>query len=220
MSNKIEIPDDPEIVVAVSFINKYRNLLIGGVLLIAIVLVGKIWWDKNREETRKLAADKLFLVKVDFDNRDYEKVIKDGKNQIEKFSSYPQSGEMMLLIAKSYLATNKEAEAVKMLEECASSFKSDDLLYFSANNMLGIITLDKAVLNKDKAAAEQAAAYFDKAAASNQEIFADQCRFNSAKALLIAEKKDKAKEILTALDKKEELSYSLKDKTKKLLETL
>jgi len=220
MNKKIQLPEDPEIIVAYSFINKYKNLLVGGVLLIALLIVGKIWYNDSTEKSRKLAAEKLFAVKVDFDNNNFEKVIKDGLENINKFSGYNQSGEIMLLVAKAYVGMNKPDEAVKILEKCASSFSGDDLLAYSANYMLAVITLDKAVAAKDKAGAEKAAGLFEKASKTNQNVFADQCSFYAAKAFIQADKKDKAKEILTALDKKEEVAYAIKDKAKKLLNTL
>jgi predicted negative regulator of RcsB-dependent stress response len=220
VNTKVSLPDDPEIIVAVTFLNKYRNLIIGGVILVALLLVGKVWYNDNAVKTQKLASDKLFLIKTDFESKNYDKVIKDGLENISKYSSYSQSGEMMLLVAKTYIAMNKPDDAIAMLEKCASSFSSDDLLAYSANYMLGVISLDKAVLSNDKAVADKAVGYFEKAAKTNQEIFADQSNFNIAKALVLADKKDKAKEILKTLDKKEELSYALKEKTKKLLQTL
>jgi len=220
VNKKIDMAEDTESIIAVGFINKYKNLLISGVLIIALLIVGRIWWNDNAAEKQKQAADKLFAVKVDYENKNYEKVIADGQKSISEFSGYNQSGEMMLLVAKAYVSLNKVDEAVKILEKCASSFSGDDLLAYSANYMLGIIALDKAAAGSDKSAAETAAGYFDKAAKTNNSIFANQCKLFQAKALLLAEKKDDAKTILTALDKNEELEYAIKDKVKKMLAEL
>lgn len=217
MNKKIDMAEDTEIIIAVGFINKYKNLLISGVLIIALLIVGRIWWNDNAAEKQKQAADKLFAVKVDYENKNYEKVIADGQKSISEFSGYNQSGEMMLLVAKAYVSLNKVDEAVKVLEKCASSFSGDDLLSYSANYMLGIIALDKAAAGSDKSAAETAAGYFDKAAKTNSSIFANQCKLFQAKALILADKKEDAKTILTALDKNEDLEYSIKDKVKKML---
>lgn len=216
----MDLAEDTEIIVAVGFINKYKNLLISGLLLVALLIVGRIWWNDRVADDQKKAADKLFAVKVDFENKNFEKVIADGQKSISDFSGYPQSGEMMLMVAKAYVGLNKTDDAVKVLEKCASSFSGDDLLAYSANYMLGVISYDKAVAAKDKAAAEKAAGLFEKAAKTNNAVFADQCKLFEAKAYIQADKKEDAKTILKALDKNEELAYNIKDKVKKMLAEL
>jgi len=220
VNKKIDMTEDTEIIIAVGFINKYKNLLISCVLIIALLIVGRIWWNDNTAKNQKHAADKLFSVKVDYENKNYEKVIADGQKSIGEFSGYNQSGEIMLLVAKAYVSLNRVDEAVKVLEKCASSFSGDDLLTYSANYMLGIISLDKAAAGSDKSAAEAAASFFEKAAKTNSSIFANQCKLFQAKAFILAEKKDNAKTILNSLDKDEELEYTIKDRVKKMLAEL
>jgi predicted negative regulator of RcsB-dependent stress response len=213
-------PDNEEMMVTYEFMKHNRNLIIGVLVGIALIIIAFNIYNSSYEENKVIAADKLFEINKFYAESNYEAVISKGAEYIDKYSGYDPAGDILVLMARSYIKQNKTDEAIKILES-NSRVSKNKTIRFAVNNLLGGLYMDKWMNDKNPSLAEKAGDYYMKAAYEDRELQLDRTLYYAGHSYVQAGKTDKAKKALKPLyDRSRDLEYKLKEQVKYLYEQI
>ncbi|MBU4486930.1 MAG: tetratricopeptide repeat protein [Candidatus Delongbacteria bacterium] len=213
-------PENEEMIATYDFFKHHKNHIIAILAGIAVIIIAVNLYKSSHESNKLLAADKLFEVSKAFNNSDDETVISKGKEYIDKFSGFDSTGDIVILIAKSYIRQNNQSEAIKVLES-NQRISGNETFKFSLYNLLGGLYMDKWLIEKKSELADKAGEFYLKAAYTDRELHRDRTLYNAGNCFAQAGKIDKAKSTLKPLyDNSRELEYKLREQVKYLYERL
>jgi predicted negative regulator of RcsB-dependent stress response len=213
-------PDNEEMMVTYEFLKNNRNLIVGILVGIALVIIGFNFYNSSYEKSKITAADKLFEISKDFgDNKD-DDVISKGLEYVDKYSGLDPAGDILILVARSYIRQNRTDEAIKILES-NKNVSSNKTFKFAMYNILGGLYMDKWMTDKNPDLAEKAGDHYMKAAFEDRELHLDRTLYYAGNSYIQAGKNDKAKKALKPLyDRYRDLEYKLKEQVKFLYEQI
>lgn len=213
-------PDNEEMMVTYEFLKNNKNLIVGILVGIALVIIGFNFYNSSYEKSKITAADKLFEISKAFGDKNDDTVISKGMEYIDKYSGLDPAGDILILVAKSYMRQNKTDEAIKVLES-NQSVSSNKTFKFALNNILGGLYMDKWMTEKNPSLAEKAGDHYMKAAYEDRELHLNRTLYYAGNSYIQAGKTDKAKKALKPLyEKSRDLEYKLKEQVKFLYEQI
>ncbi len=213
-------PENEEMMAVYEFFKKYRNHIMSALVIIAVTILAVNFYSSNKLKNEKISADKLFEINKAFQNGEDDTVISKGSEYIDKYSGYDSAGDILILIAKSYMKKNDTDGAVSVLEKNIS-LTSNETFKFSVLNLLGGLYMDKWLAEKNPDLAEKAGDYYMKAATADRELHKDRTLYYAGNCYLQAGKIEKAKKTLKSLyDRSRDLEYKLREQVKYLYENL
>ncbi|HXK49280.1 MAG TPA: hypothetical protein PKW56_02350 [Clostridiales bacterium] len=213
-------PENEEMMAVYEFLKKYRNHITAIVVMIAVIIISVNVYASNKEKNKLASADKLFEIQKAFYDGNDDLVISKGPAYIDTFSGFDSAGDILILVARSYMRKNSSDEAIKLLEN-NRSVTVNETFKFSVNNLLGGLYMDKWLTEKKPELAEKAGEYYMKAAYADRELHRDRTLYYAGNSFIQAGKIEKAKKALKPLyDNSRELEYKLREQVKYLYENL
>jgi len=213
-------PENEEMMVTYDFFQHHKNQIIGILVGIALIIIAVNLYKSSNEKNRLLAADKLFEINKAYKNSEDSIVVSKGVEYIDKFSGYDSTGDMVILVAKSYIRQNKINEAIDLLED-NQNMSDNETFKFSFYNILGGLYMDKWLIEKKPEIAEKAGELYLKASSADRELHKNRTLYNAGNCFAQAGKIEKAKNTLKPLyENSKELEYKLREQVKYLYESL
>ena len=213
-------PENEEMMAVYEFFRKYKNHIAAVIVIIAVVIISVNLYSSNKEKNKLVAADKLFEIQKAFQIGDDDSVISKGPEYIDKYSGYEPAGDILIMLARSYMRKNNTEEAVRVLENNKSLTKNETFR-FSVYNLLGGLYMDKWIAEKKPELAEKAGEYYMKAAYADRELHKERSLYYAGNSFVQAGNIEKAKKALKPLyDNSRELEYKLREQVKYLYENL
>ena len=109
---------------AQSWFGKNKNLLLGGVIAIAVIIGGSIWWKKNVASNQKKAVSAMWIAEQKFERDSFATALSSAEASIpgfqqiiSKYGSTPAGNVSNLYAAISYMQLGKFDEAIKSLDD-------------------------------------------------------------------------------------------------------
>ncbi len=213
-------PENEEMMLVYEFIKKYKNHILSFLASVAIIIVIVNFYNSNKESNILLSADKLFEINKAFNSSDDDAVISKGKQYIDKFSGFDAAGDILIMIARTYMKKNDTDGAISILEKNIS-LSSNETFKFSVFNLLGGLYMDKWMIEKNPTLAEKAGEYYIKAANSDRGLHKDRTLYLAGNSFVQAGKTEKAKKALKPLyERSRDLEYKLREQVKFLYENI
>jgi tetratricopeptide (TPR) repeat protein len=213
-------PENEEMMAAYDFFKSHKYHIMGILATIALIIIGVNLYKSSSEKNKIVSADKLFEIATLYGEMKDSLVISKGNEYIDKYSGYDSTGDIVIYVARSYIRTKKNDEALKMLESNQRITKNETLR-FAFYNILGGLYMDKWMAEKKPELAEKAGDYYSKAAKSDRELLKDRALYDAGNSYAQAGKTDKAKSVLKPLyDRSRDLEYKLREQVKYLYESL
>jgi tetratricopeptide (TPR) repeat protein len=213
-------PENEEMMVTYDFFKHHRNMIVGVLVGIAVIIIAVNIYNSSSEKNKVLSADKLFEISREFKNVNDAAVIEKGNEYIDKYSGFDSTGDIVIYVAKSYIRQKRTDEAVKLLENNQRVSKNETFK-FAVYNLLGGLYMDKWLTEKKPDMADKAGEYYLKASKSDRELHKDRCLYNAGNSFVQAGKVEKAKTALKPLyENSRDLEYKLREQVKYLYESL
>ncbi|MFO7810966.1 MAG: hypothetical protein R6V47_06310 [Candidatus Delongbacteria bacterium] len=213
-------PDKEEMAATYEFFRKHKNKIIAFLIAIALIIIISSIYRSNYESNRITAADKLFEIRTAYNSSNYEQVINRGNEYIKKYSGYDSTGDILILVAKSYIRQNNTDQAVAILED-NKDLTDNPIFKYSVHNHLASLYMDKWLIEKDPEMAKKSGDHYLKAAESDRELHKERNLYKAAQSFTQAGNITKAKNILTPLYQNlQDLEYNLREEVKYLYENI
>lgn len=213
-------PENEEMMVTYDFFKYHKNQIIGVLVGIAVIIIAVNLYRSSHEKNRQVSADKLFEISRAYKSMNDSTVVEKGKDYIDKFSGFDSTGDIVILVARSYIRMNKIDEAVKVLENNQNITKNETFK-FAVYNLLGGLYMDKWLIEKKPELAEKAGDFYSKAAKTDRELHKDRAVYNAGNSYAQSGNVEKAKTTLKPLyDRSRDLEYKLREQVKYLYESL
>lgn len=213
-------PENEEMMVTYDFFKHHKNQIIGILVGIAVIIIAVNLYKSSHEKNKQISADKLFEISRAYKSLNDSTVVEKGKDYIDKFSGFDSTGDIVILVARSYIRMNKTDEAVKVLESNQNVSKNETFK-FAVYNLLGGLYMDKWLIEKKPELAGKAGDFYLKASKSDRELNKDRCLYNAGNSYAQSGNVEKAKTTLKPLyERSRDLEYKLREQVKYLYESL
>lgn len=199
-----------EILEVADFFKKNQNLIIALLIIVAAIIVGRNWYKSSLEEAQMASFDRLYEVEQLYNDKNYDEVIARGSEFEEKFDGMTAGGQIALLVARSYIETDKKDEALEYLKSNNASYNGIEIVKYSFDHILAGLYFDKWYKTKDAKDAEKAIAHYKKAAKAAGGAYEYENIYLAAAVYSELGEKAKAKELLKPVyDTRDEAGNSI-----------
>jgi tetratricopeptide (TPR) repeat protein len=213
-------PENEEMMVTYDFFKHHKNQIIGVLVGIAVIIIAVNLYKSSHEKNKQISADKLFEISRAYKSMNDSIVVEKGKDYIDKFSGFDSTGDIVILVARSYIRMNKTDEAVKVLESNQNVSKNETFK-FAVYNLLGGLYMDKWLIEKKSEFAGKAGDFYVKASKSDRELNKDRSLYNAGNSYAQSGNVEKARNTLKPLyERSRDLEYKLREQVKYLYESL